>query len=214
MNEFELLVHRQYREVIAILVLGFSTPGLVVLGKKINTSNMQVFIPLLLLMFLLILIYYFVFGKLIIRYSKNKLDFEWKKRILFENKDIEPVSISDIKTLVIDDKRFLRKIITNDRIIEINNGKTKKGDYQLFLKKLILNVEDNNGRVIDSKQYSSENGYDDLSFHLTIILFTASIFLISRLWEFIDFYSLLLLLFPILAYLRHINLRIKKKRQL
>ena len=133
--------------------------------------------------------------------------------MLFERKDIEPVSISDIKTLVIDEERFLRKIITVDRIIEINNGKSKKNDFHLFLKKLILIVEDNNGRVIDSKQYSSEKGHDDLSYHLTIILLGASLFLISRLWDYIEFYSLFLILFPIFAYWRHINLRIKKKRQ-
>jgi len=213
MNEFELLVNRQYRVVIGILAFGVSMPGLLVLARKIDTPNMKILIPLLLLLLLFYLLYKFVSGKLIIKYWNNKLDFEWRRRILFERKDIEPVSISDIKTLVIDEERFLRKIITVDRIIEINNGKSKKNDFHLFLKKLILIVEDNNGRVIDSKQYSSEKGYDDFSFHLTIMLFAASIFFISRLWDYIEFYSLFLLLFPIFAYWRHINLRIKKKRQ-
>ena len=199
MNEFELLVNRQYRVVIGILVFGVSMPGLLVLARKIDTPNMKILIPLLLLLSLIYLLYKFVSGKLIIRYWNNKLDFKWRRRMLFERKDIEPVSISDIKTLVIDEERFLRKIITVDRIIEINNGKSKKNDFHLFLKKLIEIVEENNGRVIDSKQDSSEKGYDDLSFHLTIMLFAASIFFISRLWVFIEFYSLFLLLFPIFA---------------
>ena len=213
MNEFELLVNRQYRLVIGILVFGVSMPGLLVLARKIDTPNMKILIPLLLLLLLFYLFYQFIFGKLIIRHWNNKLDFEWRKRILFENKDIEPVTISDIKTLVIDEERFLRKIITVDRIIEINNGKSKKNDFHLFLKKLILIVEENNGRVINSKQYSKEEGYDDSSFHLTIILLATSLFLISRLWQFIEFYSLFLLLLTLFAYMRHINLRIKKKRQ-
>jgi len=211
MNEIELTVSRQSRILIGIIVLGISAPVLFIIGVKIDIPMKQILLPMTLIFLVFGLLHFFIIGKLIIRYSENTLDFEWKKRILFENNVIKPVSINEIKTLVVDEGVYLRKIITNNRIIEINNIKTTKDDFHLFLENLILTVENNNGKVINSKKYSEQFGYNDFSFHTTIILLTASIFLISRLWQLIEFYSLFFLLLPLFSYLRHVNLRIRKK---
>jgi hypothetical protein len=108
-------------------------------------------------------------------------------------------------------RMFLRKIISKDRLIVINNGKPIKDDFRIFIQNLIEIVEKNNGQVIDSGQYATEQGLNDLSFKVFIILLAFSIFLISRLWSFIEFYTLFLLLLPLIVYYIHVKLRIRKK---
>jgi len=211
MQRFELTVNKTSRLLIGILIFSISCPGLLILSAKFDNSTYKILIPLFMLILLIGLIYWIAFAKIILSYSDNRLSFEWKKRFPFNNSEITPINTSDIKRLVVDKGMFLRKIISKDRLIVINNGKPIKDDFRIFIQNLIEIVEKNNGQVIDSGQYATEQGFNDLSFKVFIILLAFSVFLISRLWTFIEFYTLFLLFLPLIAYYIHIKLRIRKK---
>lgn len=211
MQSFELTVNKTSRLLIGIVILSISFPGLIILSAELDNSASKILTPLFLLILLVGLIYWIAFAKIILSYSDNRISFEWKKRFPFDNSEIRPINITDIKRLVVDKGMFLRKIILKDRLIMINNGKPIKNDFRIFIRNLIEIVEKNNGQVIDSRQYATEQGFSDLGFELFIIFFALSIFLISRLWSFIEFYTLFLLLLPLIAYYIHIKLRIRKK---
>jgi len=211
MKRFEFRVYQPVRLFIGIISLGISVPGLLFMGSNPETSNLKILILIMLFLLIVRLVYFTAFGKLILLFSQNRIDFEWKKRFLFEKRDIESVNFKDINTLIVDNGVFLRKIITKDRVIDINIGKPIPKDFWIPLEFLIHTVEANNGRVIDSNQNLREKGYYDASFRLTIILLALSIFLISRLWFLIEFQTLWLLFLPLIAYLKHVKMRINKK---
>lgn len=211
MEKFELTVNKTSRLLIGILIFGLSSPAIIILSSKLDNSIYKVIIPLFLLILLIRLIYWIAFAKLILRYSKNELSFDWIKRFPFDNSAISPIDISDIKRLVVDNEMLLRKIISEDRVIVVNNVKPIKDNFRTFIQNLIEVVEKNNGQVIISGQYATEQGFNDLSFKVFICLLALSIFLISRLWSYFEFYSFFLLLLPSIAYYIHIILRIRKK---
>jgi hypothetical protein len=170
-------------------------------------------LPISYLMLTIIYSYFFAFGKLTLFHSKNKISFEWIRCFIFYAKEIDAISISEIKTIVIDRGLFLRRIQLNSRTIEINNLKPVTEDFVTFIEALSNSVIENNGQVIDSPQYLKLKGYYDLTFQFTLILFVLSIFLISRLWEIFGAVTLLLLIIPLLAYIIHVRQRIKKNRR-
>jgi len=171
-------------------------------------------VPITITICILIFIYQFIFGKLTLKFSNNRLDFEWKKRFLFDHKDIKYINAHEITTIIVDNGVFLRKIITKDGIIEINNTKPVNREFKSLLNKLCQIVKKSNGRVVDSDQFELEKGYRDSSFLIFITLLSFSVFFISRLWQFISFYSLVILLLPIYGYLHHVKIRVRKLRLL
>lgn len=211
MHRFELTVNKTSRTFMGILILSLSIPGLLILSTKLDNSISKIFVPFFLLILLIRLIYWMAFAKIILVYSDNILSFEWKKRFPFDNSDISPIKIPDITRLVVDKGIFIKKIISKDRLIVINNGKPIEADFRIFVNNLIDKVENNKGQVIDSDQYATEQGYNDSSFKIFLAFFALSIFLISRLWSLIEFYTLFLLLFPLIAYIVHVKMRIRKK---
>jgi len=147
MQIFELTVFQTKRLVFGIIAFSISIPAIIFLTLKTDPSYLKIIIRLMLLLIIIGLVYFFAFGKLILRFTNDRIDFEMKKRFSFDDKDIEPVNVSDIKTLIVDEGMFLRKIITDDRIININSGRPVKKEFILFIETLMENVESNNGRV-------------------------------------------------------------------
>jgi hypothetical protein len=211
MQRFELTVVRQTRLFFGILLFAASAPLLLLIGVNLEIPIQKILIPIVLGGVIIGLLYYTLFGKMVLKYSFDKISFEWIKRFTFDNKDIESINVNEIKTLVVDEGMYLRKIITNNRIVEINNVGSVKNEFRQFIPKLIEIVEINNGRVINSKQYQELKGYDDLSFHLTIIFLAFSLCVIPRVWSLLEYYSLFFLILPLFAYLIHVKQRIRKK---
>lgn len=212
MQRFELTVIRQTRYFFGILLVSVSGSLLLFLGANLETPIQKILIPIFLLGVLIAVLYFIIFCKIVLNYSFDKISLEKRKRFMVENKEIEPINVNEIKTLVVDEGKYLRKIITDDRIVEINNVGSKENEFRLFIHKLSRIVEKNNGRVINSKQYRETKGYDDFSFHLIIIFIAFSLCIIPRVWSLFEYYSLLFLFLPFFAYLFHIILRIRKKR--
>lgn len=193
MAQYELNVGRGSRLLIGTIITGISALGLFIYGLE----NKNFLLPFSIFILLIVLIYLLSFAKMILKFSNDKIEICWKRRFLFDNKAIEPIYIKDIEMIVVDEGKFLRKIITKDRIVEINNGKPINHDFVRFLETLIENILRNNGQVIDQKKYFRD--YDN-NFYV-VITSAVSIFLISRLWDNITFYSLLILIIPLTAFI-------------
>jgi len=201
MTQYELNVGRGSRLLIGVIISGISALGLFLYGLE----NKNFILPITLFILLIVLIYKLSFAKMILKFSIDKIEIGWKKRFPFDNKAIEPIYIKDIEMIVVDEGKFLRKIITKDRIVEINNGKPVSHDFVRFLETFIESILHNNGQVIDQKKYFRD--YDN-NFYV-VITSAISIFLISRLWDNITFYSLLILFIPLTAYI--VQIRKNKK---
>ena len=193
MAQYELNVGRGSRLLIGTIILGISFTGLFIYGLE----NKIFLIPISIFILLFALIHLLSFAKMNLKFSGDKIEIGWKKRFLFDNKDIEPINIEDIEMIVVDEGKFLRKIITKDRIVEINNGRPVNHEFVHFLGTFIQNILRNNGQVIDTKKYFRD--YDN-NFYV-VITTGFSLALISRLWDAITFYSLLILLIPLTAYI-------------
>lgn len=191
MTQFELNVGRGSRQLIGVIILGISAVGLFIYGVQ----NKNFLIPIALFILLIVLIRFFSSAKMNLKFSNDTIEIGWKKRFLFDNKVIEPIYIKDIEMVVVDEGRYLRKIITKDRIVEINNGKPVNHDFERFLETFIESILRNNGQVINQKKYFLE--YDN-NFYV-VIASVVSVFLISRLWDIITFYSLLILIIPLIT---------------
>ena len=193
MTQFELNVGRGSRLLIGVIISGISTVGLFIYGVQ----NKNFLIPIVLFILLIVLIHFFSSAKMNLKFSNDKIEIGWKKRFPFDNKVIAPIYIKDIEMVVVDEGRYLRKIITKDRIVEINNGKPVNHDFVSFLETFIENILRNNGQVIDQRKYFRD--YDN-NFYV-VIASAISICFIPRLWDIITFYSLLILIIPLAAYI-------------
>lgn len=210
MQKFKLRITKKSRITVGILLFSVTLPFLLTPGLRELLPNYGFLLPIFIFTLVIIFIYQFAIGKVILTLSNDRIEIEWIKRFLFDNQRIGPINISDIKAIIIDNDEFLRKIITNDSVVDINNIKPVTNEFKLFVKKLREKVRGNNGRVLNSDQFAKENGFKDYSFYIFIASLGISIFLISRLWDLVSFYSLLLLLLPMFGYINHVRQRVKK----
>jgi hypothetical protein len=171
MQKFELTIFRQSRVLIGLFLTPFTLIGLLILGAELNS----ILIGLLLFAFYLLTIYYFVVGHLTITIDNGQIKFNWTKKLIFNYENIQPININDINTIVIDSGQLLRKIVTKDRTIKINNAKVQQKDALKFIYKLGVLTKDNNVREIDSWDEWADKGYIKSAYRInTVILVLAT----------------------------------------
>ena len=171
MQKFELTIFRQSRVLFGLFLTPFALIGLIILGAELKSF----FIGLLLFTFYLLTIYYFVVGHLTITVDNGQLKFNWAKKLIFNYDNIQPININDIKTIVIDNGQLLRKIVTNDRTIKINNAKVQQKDALKFIYELSVLTKENNVREIDSWDEWADKGYIKTAYRInTVILVLAA----------------------------------------
>ena len=125
---FELTITNQKRVITALLLFPFVLFGVLVISSKFNPG-----IGFLSFLISMLLLWYFVIGKLIVSIEDEKINFQWKKKVIFNYNDIQSLNESDIEKVIIDKGQFLRKIITKDRIINLSTSKLKPIDsYKLI----------------------------------------------------------------------------------
>lgn len=95
-------------------------------------------------------LYYFTIRQLTIFLENGELEFQWTNRKLFNYEDISPIKLSNIKTIVLDNGEFLRKLITSDRVIRINNSRIMPKDASKFIRDLKKEVKIYDIELIDS----------------------------------------------------------------
>lgn len=172
MQKFELTIFRQSRVLIGLFLTPFALIGLLILGAELKS----ILIGLLLFAFYLLTIYYFVVGHLTITIDNGQLKFNWTNKLIFNYDNIEPLNIRDINTIVIDNGQLLRKIITKERTIKINNAKVQQKDALKFIYELGILTKENNVREIDSWDEWDDKGYIKTAYRInTVILVLATI---------------------------------------
>ncbi|MDC8102988.1 hypothetical protein ACNFU2_20595 [Chryseobacterium sp. PTM-20240506] len=210
MQEYNITIFKQSR----ILLSLFLTPIFFVIAIFIGAETSSFIIPILCFTLILITMYYFASGNLkIIIKTDNELVFEWKKKFIFNFRSPISIKISDIKTVVLDDDQFLRKIITNVDTIYINNSKIKSKDADKFIDKLKNEVKKYDIRIIDSWDELVEKGYIRLayiinSFVLLVSIIVVIIFTILKGFNPISFSILLLFIPQMLLYSKQMKSKI------
>jgi len=129
------------------------------------------------------------------------------------NAYIEPIEINQIETIVIDQNQLLKKIITSERVVKINNGKIYKKDSAKFIDFL---TENSNARVIDSWDVWNEKGWLKTAYRINTIILTLFIGIVVIFTIMKGFNSRLLLFAPLLIsqlFLYQIQMKGKEKEK-
>ncbi len=175
MQNFDLTIFRETRLYSGIALLPVGLLSSLFLG--IELGGFAVVIILLVLFFLLL--GYFAIGHLTITIDNDELQFQWTKKYFFNFKDIAPVRLSDINTIIIDNGQFLRKIKTTDRTIPINNSKINPKDALKFINQLSIATKNYDIKKIDSWDVWANKGYLKTGYWInTSILVGAGIIII------------------------------------
>ncbi|WP_447637236.1 hypothetical protein [Flavobacterium microcysteis] len=172
MNQFTFNVYKQSRVLWCLFLSPFLFIGSILIASHFNSF----FIAFLLFPIFLIVLYYYVVGRIVITVKDEKLNFEWKRKTLFNYKDIKVVNLEDIKVMVIDEGRLLKKIKTFDRVIYINNSKMGSRDAFDFITYLRKITKPYSPEIIDSWDEFARKGYLKLAYKLTnLVLFLSLI---------------------------------------
>lgn len=184
MQEYNLTIMRESRLYIGLVFMLLGLFGSIILAAELGSFLWFV----LFFAAFLFLLYYFLIGHLTVIATNDDLQFKWTKKLLFNYNDIEPVKYDTIKTLVIDNGQFLRKIITSDRTIAINTSKIKPKDASKLIYRLSLIAKERNVETIDSWDVVAEKGYIKIFYWITtVVLVLAGLLMIVAIAK--GFYS-------------------------
>ncbi|MCW1962897.1 hypothetical protein [Chryseobacterium viscerum] len=174
MQEYNITIFRQSRILLCLFLLPVIFLTAIFIGAETNSFVISV----LFIIISLLLIYYYIIGRLKITVNENELFFEWRKKIIFNYNPIKSIKINDIKTIVLDEERLLRKIKTHDAVIYINNSKIKSEDVEKFINRLKNDIKKNDIKVIDSWDEFAEKGHLRLAYRINSIVLIISIIII------------------------------------
>jgi hypothetical protein len=175
MQKFELTIFRQSRVLLGLFLTLVALIGLLILSAGL----ISFLIGLIIFAFFLLTTYYFVVGHLLISIENEQLTFNWRRKRIFNFQEIKPINIADIKTIVIDNEQFLRKIITTDRTIKINNAKVQQKDASKFIRQLVVLTKKNNVRKIDSWDEWVDKGYIKTAYRINTVILIVAIMILT-----------------------------------
>ena len=213
MKQFELTIFSQNRVLLIVLFFPISLLTAFFIGLVINISILNIIIPISFLGLVGFGLYYFSVGHLTVIQKEKTLEFIWTKKAIFKYNDITPIEIDKIETLVIDQNELLKKIITQDRVVKINNGKIYKKDSAKFIDFLTKNT---NARVIDSWDVWDERGYLKIASRINWFLLISFIIIVIIYSILKGFNGKLLLFAPLLIsqlFLYQLQMKGKKKKK-
>lgn len=174
MQEYNIIIFRQSRILLGLFLLPVICLTAIFIGAETSSFVTSV----LFVIISLFLIYYYIIGNLKITVNENELFFEWKRKIIFNYKPIKSIKINDIRTIVLDEEKLLRKIKTDDTVIYINNSKIKSEDAEKFLDRLKNDIKKYDIKIIDSWDEFSENGYLKLAYRINSTILITSIIIV------------------------------------
>ncbi|KQT22391.1 hypothetical protein ASG31_03425 [Chryseobacterium sp. Leaf404] len=125
--------------------------------------------------------YYYSVGKLQIVIENEKiLVFIWSRKNFFNYKKLPSVQIKDIRTIVLDNGEFLKKIRTENQTIYINNSKIDRKNIKKLILKLQEITKNENLKIIDSWDEVAEKGLIKIAYkiNLLILLFSTVVIII------------------------------------
>jgi hypothetical protein len=125
-TEYKLLIFKESRILAAIFLFaaGFIWP--ILFSTKITNPLLGWITAITVDSIFVYLLGYYCYGKLIILIENDYMSFFWQRKFAFNYKRIEPVRVSEINQITIDEDIILRKIIAGNRSISINNTRPSK----------------------------------------------------------------------------------------
>lgn len=214
MKTFNILIYRQNRVLLSVLIFITLMFPILLLPSHIDNSFFQLTITISGFIGLILLLRYFTVGRLLVTFENNKLKFVWENKLIFKYKDIPTIEISEIKSIVLDNQgQILRKILTDNNEIVLGHGnpsKLFKSDSQKFIS--FLTSEIKNLKIKDSWDVWVEKGYLiwALRINTTILVLGILIMIVFIVTKGFDSKHLLMLIF-ILPQLILYQLQMKTK---
>ena len=211
MTEYRIKVIKQKRVFLSILIVSIGLPFCFLIPTQFELFFLKISVPILTLGILSILIYYFTFGYLRIRFENRKFDFEWEQKPIFNFKKQSSIIIDDITEIVVEQGIYLLKIKTEETDIELGGNKTKITDS---LKLLKLIKSETNIKPIDSWDVLKKRGWLKIAYRINLFVLIIAIGIVITFIVLKGFDSKLLLFIPLCLsqlYFSHLQLKSKLK---
>ena len=206
MKKYNLTIISEKRSNASILIITFSIITSIFIG--VWCQNILYGLPSLIFVFFSVR--YFAIGHLTIEVTEDRLNFQWDKKAILKYKDIDPVNFDEIKTIVLDNGEFLRKIITSNRTIRINNSRISPKDAPKFIKDFTKAIKIYDIKIIDSWDLVNKPLLKVIYWSLIMIsIIGGLILLISIILT--GFHLQLLYMFPLIPLLYIKAIKIKPK---
>ncbi len=156
---------KQTRVLLSILLFTLTLLVSLTIVPRVDSVLLKVVIPILFMTTISFLLYLFTIGHLTVIVTGDRLEFFWRKRKLLPYNNIDPIEISEIRTLVIDQGQVLQKIVTVDRVVTLGTGKTKDG--QKFINFL---SSTKNLKTMDSWDIWKERGLLGIAYWTNLVI--------------------------------------------
>ena len=176
MDQFNLTIFRQNRVILIVFLIPVFIITALLFASVIKTTFLKILLPLIFLSLIGFSLFYYAVGYLTIIAKDRKLEFHWQRKIIFNYRIIDPANLDQIKTLVIDQDRIVRKIIMNDREIILGNGNLLRKDASRFIDYLLKETQ---SKKIDSWDVWKEQGWLTIAYRVNTIILGLSIVILT-----------------------------------
>ena len=210
--KFQLKILNQYRAILilVVIVLSLVSSLLILITTKIMIGLISVFV---ILICSFSFSYYYTIQSTEVDISNGKLKFRHVRKPIFNYKKIPEIELDNIILLVIDESKFLQKIITNSGEYSLGFPKFFNKEGDVFI--TYLTAKTPNKIVIDSWDFIKRKGFLKYVYWFNIIFMIViiSVLLIAII---LNKYQINHLLFVIAGLLQSLSLHflISKKRKI
>jgi hypothetical protein len=175
MQKFQLIIFHQIRILVSGVCFVISFPLLFICLTAIDSIGMKIIFIVLILFLLIGILFYYSVGYLNIVTNENKFSFSWNRKLFFNYREIEKISISEITAIVIDNNESLRKIMIGDKEVDLLTANLFKNDSQKFINYLIELSGDQNIPIIDSFDAWKKKGVLRIAYIINSIVLIISV---------------------------------------
>jgi hypothetical protein len=144
--------------------------------------------------------------------TENRIDIISSAIFSFIRIKHNTISISDIKTVVVD-KNELSGIVTENSNIFTKPLIHSDLPFKVFSEKFINYAKENDIPIKDSEQISTGKSGIQLSFVISLIVTILTLIIVVGVWNEIEYKALMFLIIPAIVYLQHKKYQIKKRRK-
>lgn len=209
MTEYRIKVIKQKRLLISILLVSIIFPFCFLIPTQFELIIWKITVPILTVGILGILLFYFTVGHLRITLENRKLDFQWKRKPILNFKEYNSIGIDEITTIIVEQGIFLRKLKTENSVIELGGIKSKNVDS---LKLLNLLKTETSVKPKDSWDVWKERGWLKIAYRINLLILIIATGIVITFIILKGFDSKLLLFIPLVLsqlFLGHLQMKDK-----
>jgi hypothetical protein len=194
MTEYRIKVIKQKRVLLSILIMAVAFPFCLLLSAKMELTFLKIILPILILVFITTILYYFSFGQIKITLENKQLNFKWNKKPIFNFREYNSIGIEEITSIIIEQGIYLRKLKTKDSEIELGGIKSQNADSLKLLK--LLKTE-TSIKPKDSWDVWKERGWLTTAYRINLLILIIAIGIVITFIILKGFDSKLLLFIPL-----------------